>query len=174
MKKTLCDYCNKEFERRAGHINRSRKIGAPLYCNMKCSGLARRLNKTKAKKVEEKRQYDAAYRLKNIEMIKAKKVKYYAENHDREKEREIRKKRMHLHVKYCQQPEYRAWKKKYDQMYRSSKFFGEFAEAHIALMEVEKEIDSRISRYEIYQANGTINKHKQRRREYEKLISQHT
>lgn len=174
MAEIACQYCDVLFERCAGHTNRSKKIGAPLYCSMKCSGLARRKPKTKAQKVEEKRLYDIEYRKKNLAKITARKAKWYAENHDREKEREIRKKRMHLHILYCQQPEYRAWKKKYDRQYRSSKFFGEFAEAHMVLLEVEEEIEKRASKYEIYQANGTLNKHQMRRREYEKLISQHS
>jgi hypothetical protein len=52
----------------------------------------------------------------------------------------------------------------------AKKFFGPYWEAASTLIDLENEIDSRISRYEIYQQNGTLNKHLNRRRDYERLI----
>lgn len=78
---------------------------------------------------------------------------------------------MHLHVEYCRRPEYREWKKGYDREYRCKQEYGPFWEAASILFDIENEINERISRYEIYQQNGTLNKHLNRRRDYERLIS---
>lgn len=169
-----CQQCKKKFRREAGAVNRARSISAPLYCGQKCAGIGRRKNKPKAQKKEEKRIYDMEYRAKNLAMIKAKKAKHYKESmtpEKREKERRYRKKTMARHVAYCQSQEYRDWKKKYDRQYRCKNEFGEFWEAASVLLDIENEVDSRVSRYEIYQQNGTLNKHLRRRREYDKIIN---
>lgn len=168
--KPSCDYCKNHVNQNNGAINRARKKERPIFCNRICSGLGRRKNKTPQQKKEEKRLYDIHYRETNP-TLKARKAAYYQKTRDPEKEREKRKSRMHLHVKYCQQPAYREWKKKYDRKYRCQQEFGEFWESASILLDVENEIDSRMSKYEIYQTNGTLNKHQQRRREYERLIS---
>lgn len=166
-----CPQCKQMTDRSAGHVNRSRKVGAPVFCGRECSGMHRRKNKSSEQKVLEKRLYDLEYRRKNLVLLKKKKSKYYQRTHDPVKEAKIRKARMHLHVQYCQRPEYKEWKKRYDRQFRCKKEFGEFWEAASVLLDVENEIDSRISRYEIYQQNGTLNKHQRRRREYEKLYA---
>lgn len=168
--KFKCARCKKTAERERCHLNRQRKIGAPIYCGKRCFGLTRRLGKTKAQKKEEKRIYDMKFRAKNLERLKKEKAAYYQRTHDPVKEAKIRKKRMHLHVKYCQQPEYRAWKKKYDRAYLCKQRFGPFWEAASILIDLDKEVESRISRYEIYQQNGTLNKWLQRRRNYDQIV----
>lgn len=171
MGEIVCPVCKKRSHRSNGHINRSKKLGAPLYCNREYAGIARRENKTLQQKKEEKRLYDMGYRKKNLSMLKKKKSQYYQRTRDPVKEAKIRKERMHLHIAYCQRPEYKEWKKKYDRKHRCKEEFGEFWEAASVLLDVENEIDSRISRYEVYQQNGTLNKHLRRRREYDKIIN---
>ena len=140
----------------------TRKIGAPLYCGRACAGLARRRNQ--AEKIAAKAAYDKERRAKLRDRIKAEKAAYYQRTKDPIKEAAQRKARMHLHVAYCQRPEYRAWKSEYDRQYRAHRQFGEYAEAFMLLLDIENEVASQASRYEIYKANGTLNKSLQRRR----------
>lgn len=65
-----------------------------------------------------------------------------------EKYRLLRQKRMSDHIEYCRNPEYKDWKKGYDEKYRAQKYFGEFAEAAVVLKEIDKIIDSKIIRIE--------------------------
>ena len=166
----LCKHCSKRVRQSVGAVNRALKIGAPLYCDRKCAGLARRVYKPKAQKIAEKRLYDMEYRRKNRRLLKAKKRAYFQRTYDPAKAAAERKARMHLHVAYCRQPSYRRWKRRYDRKYRAQKMFGPFADSFLILQRLEKEIDSRMSRYEVYAANGTLNKALNRRREYERLV----
>ena len=159
-----CAHCGLVLLRRAGDVNRAAKMGAPLYCGKACAGLARRAPaKTAEQKKEEKRLYDLKYRADNAARLKAEKAAWYASNHDREKEREYRIKRMPRHVEYCRTPEYKAWKTKYD-MKRNEQEFADFAEAWRLLQELEKEIRSRASAYEIRVAQGYYTRNAQKRR----------
>ncbi len=167
--KMICVYCGKESERMVGHINRAKKLGAPIFCNKTCFGLNRRLHKSKEQKVAEKRLYDMKYRKKNREEIKVKKAEYYQRTHDPVKEAKARKSRMHLHVEYCRQPEYKEWKKSYDRAYLARKSAGEFWESKMLLLQLKEEIDSKMDRYERSIEKGYYNKAQHRRREYEKL-----
>lgn len=165
-----CSHCNKKNFKPKGAVTRARNINAPLYCNRTCAGLARRVGKTKAQKVEEKRIYDAAYRDANLESITAKKAAYYQRTRDPAKEAVIRKKRMSAHVAYCQRPEYVAWKANYDRRYRAREY-GPFAESFMLLHDIDREVNSRMSDYEVRSLNMTRNKRQQRRRDYENLVS---
>ena len=163
----VCQQCGAEVERSTGHVNRSNAIGAPLYCNKTCAGLARRTKKpTDAEAKAAKSEYDKAYRSANLEKIKADKLAWYQANHKEILARATanRPKKMPLHIEYCRRPAYRAKKSEYDLKRRAVKQFGEFSEAFLALQEVEKEINQRTSRYEIYLQNGTLNKAQKRRR----------
>ena len=161
-----CPQCSKQFEAVTGRWNRSQKIGAPIYCGRECSGLARRLanppiaTERKAAKAE----YDRQYRAKNAASRKAKKAAYFKRTYNPAQAAVERKARSHLHVAYCQRPEYKAWKRDYDKRHLAKKDFGEFAEAALLLRGIEQEIDARMTRYEIYQTNGTLNKAQTRRR----------
>lgn len=166
-----CPVCSATVSKATGVVNRSRRLGSPVYCGRVCSGLARRDVRDKADKVAAKAAYDAAYREKNREMLKAKKAAHYAATVDREKERAVRKARMPQHIEYCRRPQYRKWKAQYDRKYRATKEFGEFGEAAIVLFDLQAEILSRATRYEIYLANGTLNKKLNRRRDYDKAFS---
>jgi hypothetical protein len=161
-----CARCGKLCDKEVGHVNRSAKIGAPIYCGRACSGLARRklVVMTTAEKREAKAEYDLMYRNKNAELLKAKKSAYFQKSYNAKEAAKIRKSRMHLHVQYCRRPEYRKKKAVYDRRHLAIKTYGPFAEAYLQLREVEKEIDCQASRYEVYQANDTLNKAQQRRR----------
>lgn len=168
--KVVCAHCGRKVERSTGHVNRARKLGLNVYCNRKCAGLGRRVFKTKAQKVEEKRLYDMEYRRKNRKMLKEKKRTYFQRTYDPVKAAKVRAARMPYHVEYCRQPAYKRWKRRYDERYRANRIFGPYAESFLLLQKIEKEIASRMSKYEIGLANGTINKAMHRRREYERLI----
>jgi len=99
------------------------------------------------------------------EKIKKAKAENYQKNRDPEKERIKRKENMHRHVEYCRKPEYKAKKSDYDKKKRLDEY-GYFSECKKLLMELEKEIRSRITRYEIYVANGRFTRSAiERRRE---------
>lgn len=157
-----CSYCGGDVEQRTSAINRAVRECRPLYCDRICFFASRResLEVKKAKKAG----YDIEYRAANLERIKAGKAAWYAKTADREKERAYRKANMHKHVAYCRRPEYRAYKQQYDAIYRSEREFGEFAEAALILRNVELEIESRATRYEVYAAKETLNKAQTRRR----------
>lgn len=138
-----------------------------LFCGRKCFGISRRKGKTKQQKVAEKRAYDMEYRAKNLALIKAKKAAYFQRTYDPKKAAKERKKKMPRHLEYCRQPKYKEWKSRYDQEYRAKKYFGAFWESAILCMQLDEEILSRMSRYEIGAANGTINKSLERKRAYE-------
>lgn len=170
MSLITCPQCQREVDKPVGAVNRAAKLGAPIYCGKPCSGLARRIYKAKTQKVAEKKLYDEEYRRKNRERLKAEKAAHFRRTYDPVKAAIERKANMAKHVAYCQRPEYKQWKQQYDQQFRARKMFGPFAESFLLLQEIEKEIASRMSRYDIYMANGTINKWLKRRREYERLI----
>ena len=169
--KFVCAYCGSTADKPTGHVKRSRAQGMKLYCDRRCSGFARRQHKTKAQRVEEKRLYDIGYRERTDERRKALKRAYYERTYDPAKAAEYRKQRMHLHVEYCQRPEYRRYKQGYDKRYRAGKLFGPFAEAFMLLGDLETEIASRMSKYEIMLRNGTLNKALRRRREHAAFVS---
>jgi hypothetical protein len=165
-----CARCGKSAGKEAGGVNRSRRAGAPVYCGMKCAGMARRQHKTKTQKREEKRLYDAEYRKRDPETLRAKKAAYFQRTYDPKKAADARKKTMWRHVEYCRRPEYVAKRKVYDRQHRAREY-GEFAECYLLTLDVIREINSRISDYDTRVANGTLNKKLQRRRDYERLIS---
>ncbi len=107
------------------------------------------------------------YRAKNFALIKGKKAAHFQRTYDPKKAAKERKKRMPLHVEYCRQPKYKEWKSKYDQQHRAKKYFGAFWESALIVMKLDEEILSRMSRYEVAAANGTINKSQKRKRAYE-------
>ena len=167
-----CARCGRFALKASGSVNRSEAKGAPLYCGRECSGAAKRKGLTDAQKRANKAAYDAQYRAKNASVLKTKKAAHYAANVDRAKEAATRKARMPKHVEYCRRPEYRRWKVEYDKKYHARKGFGDFGEAAIVLNELEAEISARATWVEIRTANGTLNKHQQRRRDYERQTGQ--
>lgn len=166
-----CAYCGMKVNQPTGAINRAKKKGFPIYCNKVCAGLGRRKNKTIEQKKEEKRIYDMEYRKKNRAKLKALKAMRYQRDRDPVKEAAYRKAHMRRHVEYCRTPEYKAWKKEYDQKFRAKKFYGEFWESAILALAIDREIESRMDWVEVAREKGTINKTQQRRREYESTYS---
>lgn len=165
----ICDHCAAPTRKEARDINRARRRGYGVYCSRICSGLARRVWKSEAEKKEEKAVYDMLYRAKNRQMLKAKKAAYFQRTYDPEKAAVERKATMARHVDYCRRPEYREYKRQYDLNRRAAEF-GEYAEVYTILSQVESEIASRATRYEIRVANGTLNKSLRRKRDYAKTV----
>jgi hypothetical protein len=161
----ICAHCGRRRNKPSGAVTRSRKIGAPLYCNRRCAGLGHRCGKTKAQRVKEKAAYDAEYRETNLDMLKSKKADYFKRTYDPVAAAVERKKHMARHVEYCRQPEYRAKKTIYDKQHRAKKQFGPFAEVAMLTIDLNRAIKERTSNYEIRQQNKTRNKKQTRARE---------
>jgi len=159
-----CANCCEPVEKRAIDVTRAAKIGARLFCSLACVAMQRRVGKTKAQKVAEKRLYDMAYREKNMAMLKAKKRAYFERTYDPRKAAVERKARMHLHVAYCRQPRYKAWKRQYDMKLRASEY-GPFADAYLLAIKLNREIKSKATNYEIRSENQTLNKKQARTRQ---------
>lgn len=166
-----CDQCGKPITVLTGHYNRSKSRGARIFCGRSCAGLSRRVDRSDAEKVAAKAAYDREYRAKNAKRLKAEKAEWYQRTRDPVKEAAIRKERMHLHVAYCQRPEYKKWKREYDRRYLAQKRYGEFAECFLLTQEIRKECLEQQSDYEIRLAAGTLNKKTQRRRDYDRAYS---
>jgi hypothetical protein len=162
----LCHACGSAIEKAVSAINRA--AGGPMFCNKVCFGISRRLANppTVAERKEAKRLYDEKRRAEKRDEINAKKLAHYYANREQIKVKQTayRAKHMARHVAYCQRPEYKEWKSEYDRRHRAKKQFGEFAESALLLQDVEKQIDQLATRYEIYQANETLNKAQTRRR----------
>lgn len=116
------------------------------------------------KTVEEKRLYDAEYRRKNRAMLKAKKAAYHLATYDPDAARIKRKKRAASHAEYCRQPSYKLWKREYDRRLRAREY-GPFADAYQLTIDLNREIKSRNTNYEIRQQNETFGKSQKRERE---------
>lgn len=119
-------------------------------------------------KKERKAEYDRKYRKKNKERMKRSKAEYFKRTYDPVEAAKKRKKTMPKHVEYCRQPEYKKYKRQYDKKWRSAKF-GDFAESHLALVELLKEIHrqmpDRFERYAQSQRHGWSPLAQQKRRE---------
>ena len=158
-----CAYCGKTANKPKGHVNRARKDGLNLYCNLRCSGLGRRLGKTKTQKREEKRLYDIEYR-KTSPTLKDRRRAFHLRTYDPVKAAIVQKKRSKQHVEYCRQPWYKKWKSAYDRRRRAGEF-GAFADAHTLTLELNREIKRRFNREEIKYENGRTNLSQRRERE---------
>jgi hypothetical protein len=160
-----CPECKQYFEPTQSRINRAAKIGAPLYCSRACAGNARRdkTPPTEAERKAAKAAYDREYRNRDPEARKAKKKDYYQRTRDPQKERIKRAENMHKHIAYCRMPEYKAKKAEYDRRKRFERY-GDFAEVAMLLEDVEREIRSRATAYEIRIANGYYTRSAQQRR----------
>ena len=168
-----CHYCGKENDRNAAHIRRALEAGNNLYCDRKCSAMGRRTDKrTDEQKKADKAEYDRQYRAKNREKLKKQKKEYFQRTYDPVKQRAYNQSRMKHHVEYCRRPEYKAYKKEYDRIYRAKKKFGEFWESHIAILDIEAECLRRESRYKIMLKKGQLGKTQKRRRDYERAKRQ--
>lgn len=154
-----CSHCGKD-------INKPKRC-KNVYCNKLCSSLGRRSNKTEQQKKKEKAEYDRQYRLNNKDMLKRKKHEYFKKDYSEnpEKYKEIRRKKYSKHLEYLNKPEYKAYKKEYDRVYRAKKQYGEFWESHILLVDIENLIPNT----EVKQQLNLINKSQKRKRNYESI-----
>jgi len=159
-----CAHCGRKSDKATGAVNRAKAAGLRMFCNRRCAGLAHRKHKTKLQMREEKAAYDTEYRRLNGKMLKAKKAAWHLATYDPDAARIERKKRMKFHVEYCRRPSYRRWKQEYDRRYRAMEF-GQFADAYKLTLELNREIKSRSTNYEIRQENQTFGKTQKRRRQ---------
>jgi hypothetical protein len=167
--KWKCHYCGNDFEIKSGALHRATEKGLNVYCNRTCSGLGRRTNKTDEQKKKDKSEYDKQFREKNRERLKKEKHEYFKRTYDKEQAALVRKKNMPRHVEYCRRPEYRKWKKEYDKIYLAKKQFGEFGEAALALLELEKELERKSPEMlSVKFQNGTVNKSQKRKKQWRK------
>ncbi len=155
--KLVCRHCGKSFkvkENNIGQRKKSIRLGLPIYCGRKCSGLGRRTNETKEDKIVHKQWYDLFIRasmsdderdLRSIQALVLFHLDYRA---NPEKYRQERQRKMPAHIEYCRRPEYKEWKRSYDEHYRAHKDFGEFAGAAVVLKQIEKIVDSKKIRIE--------------------------
>lgn len=160
----VCPHCKKQANIPSGYVNRAKKLGVPRYCSKKCSGLARRHNRTIAESKAIKSAYDLKYKDRGYVLIL--RAWYFFDDYKKnpEKYRKIRQKKMPKHVEYCRQPKYKKYKEKYDKEYRAKKEYGEFWESHLALVKLEKELPSKkITKYN----QGIINKTQKRKRKWQ-------
>jgi len=170
----ICANCYHPAMKEIGGVNRSKAKGASIYCSRECSSIAHRVDRPECQRKAMKAEYDRARRAEIGDLLREKKrqarLAALAENPNavRAKEKANRDQRKQAHVEYCRRAEYKKWKAQYDQKHRARKWFGDFGEAAIVLNKLEGEINSRISWTERRRQNGTLNKHQQRRREYDR------
>lgn len=170
--KITCSHCGLETEKPAGAVNRALKAGLNLYCSRECSGLGRRKedSRTPEQKKADKAAYDAEYRAKNRERLRAKKAAAYKASPPRDREKAYRDANYARHLEYLRRPEYRAKKKVYDRRYRAEKFYGELADVFILTLEIrEAALEKAGGDYELRLMKGTLSKSQKRRRDYERL-----
>ena len=147
-----------------GRINAAKKGGWVLYCGRICGGLGRRIHRSVEEKKKIKQEYDAQYRILNMEKLKKQKQLQFQIDYkaNPEKYRKERQRRMNAHVEYCRKPEYRVKKKVYDHKYRLEKAYGDFWEAGSVLTNLNNELNSK----QIKLDQGIINKSLKRKRQW--------
>ena len=128
--------------------------------------MGRRNDRTDEQKKYAKAVYDARRREELADKLKAEKAAYHQRTYNPEAAAKYRASRMHMHVAYCRQPEYRAKKQTYDRRHLAQKHYGDFADAALILLDLEREVIAQMPRTEIAAANGTLNKKLQRSRIY--------
>lgn len=163
----ICASCGKFGEKDASAVNRATSIGAKLFCNRVCFGLSRRRSPdvTTDQLKAAKREYDAKRRAEKGEELLEKRRDYYHSNRQAilASMAVYRKKHMARHVEYCRQPTYKAKKQDYDKK-RNEMEYGEFAETWRLLQQVEAEIRSQASAYEVRVQQGYYTRNAQKRR----------
>lgn len=171
--KVKCPRCKRSVMLIVAKVNRAKKEGYKIFCSRACSSEDKRLHKDDEQKKLEKRLYDMEYRSKNKAMLKVKKADAFQNRSEerRKYEKVYRKKNMQRHVEYCRDPKYKEWKKKYDQEYRAKELGGEFWESYLLILQLDKELDEKMSWYDRQMDKGTLNKANQRKKEYERESS---
>lgn len=165
--KVICEYCKKECERENGHVNRARKLGLKVFCNRKCAGLGRRVNRTEEQDKEIKRVYDIEYRARNRDYRKERAKAYNESPAGRAMQKRNREKFKQSHLEYFRTEEYKKWKHEYDQTHNAKKMYGEFWESFLIIKEVEKIIEP--EKYDTKYNNGLLNKSQKRKRSWNSM-----
>lgn len=108
---------------------------------------------------EKKRLYDIEYRRINKKLIAEKKRTFNSSPAGRAMQKRHRIKFKKYHLKYCQTPEYKTYKSKYDQIHRAKLKYGEFWECMILVEAITEEI-LRVcpDKYERDKMRGNINR----------------
>ncbi len=163
--KVKCNFCGKRPDLSVGKVNRARKMGLNIYCNRKCAGLGRRVNRTEKEKKRIKAEYDKEYKVINAVKLKKKRHEYFKRTYNPKQAAVARKKRMPYHIEYCRQPKYRKWKREYDQKFVAKKKFGEFWESALLIKDIEHEYQQA----EVRQINNLHNKTQKRKRKWKQL-----
>lgn len=145
--KCKCHYCGKSFKIDSGDYNRAVKGGYNVYCSREHSGFGRRANRSQEEEKLIKYFYDRFIFLAD-ETLKQKKSESFKRDYaaNPEKYRKERQRRMKSHVEYCRQPNYKKYKKKYDQQYRAKKLYGQYWESSIALRQLADVVDNRLAK----------------------------
>lgn len=170
MKSLICPKCTCDFEIRKAYWTKAQQIGSPNYCSKTCAGLARRSGKSEEQKKQEKSEYDRLYREIDKQTKKIKRAEYFQKTYDPAKAAIKRKERMPKHVEYCRRPEYREYKKGYDENYRAKKNYGSFWESAIILKHIENIVDNRLGKND----NNLINKSQKRKRLWKQILQPRT
>jgi len=159
-----CYWCGEKSLKATGHANISLALGGKIHCSRKCGGLSRRT--TDADKKEKKRLYDLQYRKDNFEKIRKRHQDYFKKDYaaNPEKYRAIRKAKAQEHLEYCRTPEYRAWKREYDQKHVAKRDHGEFWESALLI----KQIENQYNNTAVKQEKGLLNKSAKRQDQYDK------
>lgn len=161
--KCKCHYCGKQIEISIGQYNyRVLKHGLNVYCDRKCAGLGRRVNRTKEEQDLIQYFYWTFRQLSDPDRFKKQRAEYFKKDYAAkpEKYRKERQRRMKDHVEYCRQPKYREKKKVYDEQRVAKANYGEYWEAAIALHKLADIVDNRRAKQE----QKTINKTQNRKR----------
>lgn len=162
--KIVCAYCNKESERKTGHVNRAIKLNRSLFCNRICAGLNRRKFLTEEQKKQIKKEYDIAYRAKNLEIKKQKAHEYHKKTYNPKKAAIERKAKMHLHIERMRQPKWVEYKKNYDRKRHAKMRYAEFWECFLLVEEIQSQYDDK----EVRKINNLHNKSIKRKRQWQR------
>lgn len=171
LTRIVCAHCGTEADKLTGGVNRSLRIGAPLYCSQACSGLAHRSEPVPVEvKRKAKQRYDRARRNGPLRqrILDEKRAAYRALTHDERHEQYLRARARReadpdlaaayreACVKARNTPEWKAHKREYDRRWRAATEFGDgpLADAFVLLQELIDEVNSRIHRPDIYHQKG--------------------
>lgn len=163
----ICAHCGNQADFPAGKVNRAKKVGLKLFCSRVCFGLSRRANKSTEQKKLEKYEYDKKYRAVHAERRQTTIKAYNESPAGRAMQKRNREKFKQNHLEYCRTPEYRLYKKEYDQVHRAKNLYGEFFEAAIILNKIDLLILPEKKEAKIQK--GTYNKSQKRKRLWNSL-----
>ena len=150
-----CGTCGISFEKRPIDVARG---SGRVYCSRRCSGLARRVERSGEEKRALKAEYDRKRREEKAEELRAKKREHHLKTYDPEKARAWRAGRQAeikaYRIKWQADPSNRAAKADYDRALRESEY-GDFGEAQRLLLALEREVRRLIpDKYERLKARG--------------------